>query len=64
MLYLWPPEADHSLLSQALKIAMNYLGLTGNVDSYEDIQRQVAFAILSAWQAGARHPDTVGKLRH
>jgi ATP-dependent DNA ligase len=60
MLYPWPFGVDESLLDRSLKIAMDYLEWTGQVESYEEARKRVALTILAAYREGARHPIRLG----
>jgi len=55
MLYPWPLDVDETELDASLKIAMDYLAMTGQAEPLTDVQRRVAIAILAAWRAGIRH---------
>ena len=56
----WPIGADDPLLNQSLKIAMDYLQLTGQAEDYPTVQQRAAFAILASYRQGARHPIRLG----
>jgi hypothetical protein len=51
----WPMGADDPVLNQSLKIAMDYMQLTGQAQNYEMAQRRAASSILTAYRQGVRH---------
>lgn len=61
-MYPWPFLEDPILLDQSLRIAMDYLEMTGQVEDYEGVQKHVAKAILVAYRAGVRHRIRLGNI--
>jgi hypothetical protein len=47
--------ADDPVLNQSLKIAMDYMQLTGQAQNYKMAQRRAASSILTAYRQGVRH---------
>jgi hypothetical protein len=52
----WPDDCDRAALDQSLKIALEYLQLTGQAQDYRYTEQVVATAIIRSWRAGTRHP--------
>jgi hypothetical protein len=55
-MYPWPlPECDQTL-DDALRIAMDYLQVTGQANEFIKVQRLAAGIVLEQWRKGVRHP--------
>jgi hypothetical protein len=60
LFFPWPMGADDLVLNQSLRIAMDFLQLTGQAQNYETAQRRAASSILAAYRQGVRHPIRLG----
>lgn len=54
-MYPWPVGNFDYVMDDALYIAMDYLRRTGQVESFAQVDRAVATAIVRAWRNGERH---------
>ena len=61
-MYPWPFNVDDALLDHSLRIALDYLEMTGQAEPFEDVRRRAAAAILTAWNRGVRHPIRLGNV--
>jgi hypothetical protein len=62
VMYPWPFNVDDALLDHSLRIALDYLEMTGQAEPFEDVRRRAAVAILTAWNRGVRHPIRLGNV--
>jgi hypothetical protein len=50
------------MTNHSLKIALDYLEMTGKAEPFEHVRRRAAVAILTAWNRGVRHPIRLGNV--
>jgi hypothetical protein len=54
-MYPWPIGNFDYVMDDALDIALNYLTLTGQAVTFQEVQSTAATAIAAAWRRGVRH---------
>lgn len=55
MQYPWPIAETHTVLQEALDIALDYLEFTGQAFHYAQTEKLCAQIILNAWREGTSH---------
>jgi hypothetical protein len=55
VMYPWPIGNFDYVMDDALDIALNYLTLTGQAVTFQEVQSTAATAIAAAWRRGVRH---------